>query len=82
MNATKTNATEIGARIGKAIARDVISERMDRAWTGLDAQDGDQLMAAGIEHGTPEWTEAETAAELAYTEAIADRFPAETEVSE
>jgi hypothetical protein len=34
---------EIGTRIGKAIARDVIAEDMPREWTGLDPQDADQI---------------------------------------
>lgn len=64
------DATEIGTKVGQAIAKSVISEDMPRQWTGLDAQDGDQLTAAGIEPNTPEWTAAEDAAEKAYREAI------------
>src|SRR5262245_5700224 len=59
-------AQEIGAYIGKAIARDVKAEGMPRAWTGLDPQDADQLSTAGIEFGTSAWVQAETAAEAAY----------------
>ena len=35
---------------------------MPREWSGLDAQDGDQLTSAGIEPGTLEWSQAEAAA--------------------
>lgn len=66
-----TTATEIGIKVGKAIARDVIADDMPREWTGLDAQDGDRLTAAGIDLGTPEWSEAEAAAEEAYRNAVA-----------
>jgi hypothetical protein len=34
---------EIGTQLGMAIARDVIAEGMDIQWTGLDAQDGDNI---------------------------------------
>ena len=45
-------AVEAGRAVGRAIARDVIAEDMPREWTGLDAQDGDQLTSAGIDPGT------------------------------
>lgn len=67
-----TTAHEIGTRIGQAIARDVLADNMPREWTGLDAQDGDQLMIAGIELGTPEWEQAEQAAKAAYEAALQD----------
>ena len=38
-----TTAKEIGTQIGNAIARDVLADDMPRTWTGLDAQDGDQI---------------------------------------
>lgn len=38
-----SNATEIGTKIGKAIARDVIADGLPREWTGLDPQDADQI---------------------------------------
>ena len=65
------NATEIGTRIGRAIARDVLADDLPREWTGLDAQDGDQLMAAGYRVGTDDWAAAESAAQTAYLAAIA-----------
>lgn len=68
-----TNPIEIGTRIGQAIARSVIADDTAREWTGLDAQDGDQLTAAGIEPNTPEWREAEDAAEKAYLTAISPK---------
>lgn len=61
------DARLIGARIGKAIARDVIADPdMSSDWTGLDAQDGDQLLIAGFSLGTPEWAAAEASAHEAY----------------
>ena len=65
-----TNATEIGTRIGKAIARDVIADDLPREWTGLDDQDGDQILAAGIEQDSDDWDAAEVAAEAAYQSSI------------
>ncbi len=62
------NAIEIGTRIGRAIAADVNRLKLPRNWTGLDPQDGDQLLAAGIDYGTPAWDAAEEAAEAAYRE--------------
>ena len=55
-----------GQKIGQAIARDVIADGLDRRWSGIDAQDADQLTAIGLEPGTPEWAEAEEAARVAY----------------
>lgn len=63
MNATE-QATEIGTKIGQAIARDVLAEGMPREWTGLDAQDADQI-PEGVDHDA-----VEAAAENAYLEAI------------
>ncbi len=65
-----TNA-RIGERIGRAIARDTLAEKMPHDWTGIDAQDGDQFQLAGIAPDTPEWREAEAEAELAFRTAIA-----------
>lgn len=63
-----TRAKEVGKRVGEAIARDVIAERMSREWSGLSGQDGDQFTAAGIEPITDEWDAAEAAAKVAYLE--------------
>ena len=62
----KTTVAAVGTRVGAAIARDVLAEDLPRAWTGLDSQDGDQLIAAGILPGTPEWDEVEASAEAEY----------------
>jgi hypothetical protein len=63
----KMSATEIGTRIGKAVAIDVITEEgYATEWTGLDPQDADLLLAAGYEVGTKEWEEAESAAKSEY----------------
>lgn len=59
-----TTAQEIGTKIGKAIARDVLAEDMPRKWTGLDAQDVDQI-PEGMDHA-----EVERFAEAAYGAAI------------
>lgn len=64
------NSLEVGAFVGRAIARDVIADGMNREWTGLDPQDADQFLAAGIEPNTPEWSAAESAAENAYYAAL------------
>lgn len=65
------NATEIGTRIGQAIARDVIADDLPREWTGLDDLDGDQLLVAGIEQDSDEWNAAEVAAKAAYLAVLA-----------
>ena len=66
---TKT-AEQIGRRIGRAIARDVLAGVMSREWTGLDPQDGDQLTAAGIVPDSSDWDKACTAAHETYIEAL------------
>ena len=61
MTATQLTANLInalGRQIGNAIARDVLASDMPRTWTGLDAQDGDQLTAAGIMPDTADWEQA------------------------
>lgn len=63
-------AREVGTRIGRAIARDVLADDMPREWTGLDAQDGDQLTTAGILPHTAAWEWAEQCAKAAYLEAV------------
>lgn len=65
-----TTPSSIGKRIGKAMARDVLADDMPRAWTGLDAQDGDELLADGFEPSTPEWSVAQAAAKVAYHAAL------------
>ena len=71
LTTNKTIAIAIGVSIGRAMARSVKAESMPSEWTGLDAQDGDQLLAAGYAAGSPEWDAAEEAAESAYREAVA-----------
>jgi hypothetical protein len=63
---------QVGEKIGLAIARDVIADDMPHEWDGLDGQDGDQAVAAGIHFG-PDWEAMESAAKTAYLQAIADR---------
>jgi hypothetical protein len=63
------SAIEIRTRVGRAMARDTIASDLPREWTGLDPQDADQLTAAGLVPGTPEWERAEAAAETAFVEA-------------
>lgn len=65
-----TRAQDIGTRIGQAIARDTLADKLPREWTGLSDQDGDQLTAAGIEPSSSEWEEAIEAARVAYLAAI------------
>lgn len=59
-------------RIILAIAHDVMAGRgeISKEWTGLEAQDGDQLLAAGIEPDTAGWEAAENAARTAYIAAV------------
>ena len=61
-----TAAYEIGTRVGRAIAHDVLADSLSREWTGLDPVDCDQLVAAGIEPDTAAWTVAEATAKAAY----------------
>ena len=61
-------AKQVGARIGKAIARDVIARNLPRKWTGLDPQDGDFATDSGIKPDTDQWEEMEAAAKIAYLE--------------
>lgn len=64
-----TTTQEIGRRIGQAIARDTIADDLPREWTGLEAQDGDQIpLWATTEADAME--EIEAAAKAAYLEAI------------
>ncbi len=63
-------ARRLGRTIGRAIALDVIAEDMPREWTGLDAVDGDLLLAAGMVADSDEWQIAETTAEAMYRIAI------------
>jgi len=63
-------AQKIGTRIGLAIARDVIADDMPRKWRDLDPQDGDQLLAAGIESDSEEWRIAVEAAHTAFFDAL------------
>ena len=44
MTTTETPKS-VGGRIGRAIVRDVIADGMPRRWTGMDAQDQDQVPA-------------------------------------
>lgn len=63
---TRTNASEIGLKIGAAMARDVMADDLAREWTGINDQDGDQLTAAGIEPDSQDWQEAISAAQAEY----------------
>jgi hypothetical protein len=51
-----------GEQVGRAIARDAIAEGMPLTWTGIDPQDGDVLLSAGLEPDTAQWDAAESAA--------------------
>jgi hypothetical protein len=70
-----TTAIEVGHRIGRAIARDVLAEDMPREWTGLDAQDADEATAAGLVPDTEEWAAMVEAAEAAYLAVINPEAP-------
>ena len=60
---------QVGVRIGRAIARDVIAEAGAREWSGLDPQDADQI-PEGMELAAVEAT-----AKAAYLAAV-DPCPA------
>ncbi len=67
--------TEVGARVGKAVAAGIRCDGLDSPWPGLDVLDpdiGNPLGAAGIEPGTPAWREAEAAAEQAFREVMTE----------
>jgi hypothetical protein len=64
--ATNMTAEQVGKRIGRAMARDVLAEDMPREWTGLDAQDIDQI-PGGID-----FDEVEAAAQKEYALIIRD----------
>ena len=69
---TEEIARKVGTCVGRAIARDVLAHFMPHEWTGLTAQDGDQLTAAGLELNTDAWRLAERCAEDAYWALIAE----------
>ena len=52
--------------VGRAIARSTREDHLSRKWTGLDPEDGDVLMRAGLRGGTKEWREAEEVARAVY----------------
>ena len=56
----------VGEQVGRAIARDALdlfrSEGMPLTWTGIEIDDGDVLLSAGLEPDTPQWEAAESAA--------------------
>jgi hypothetical protein len=58
--------TEAAKNIGIAMAKDTLVNGYDRKWGGLEIQDGDQLMAVGLDNTMPEWAEAEAEAKLHY----------------
>ena len=55
-----------GEQVGRANARDALalfrSEGMPLTWTGIEIDDGDVLLSAGLEPDTPQWEAAESAA--------------------
>jgi hypothetical protein len=53
MTATIQTVESVGRRIGRAIAQDVIAQGMPRNWTGLDAQDAEQI-PDGMDHDAVE----------------------------
>lgn len=69
-------AQEIGARIGNAIARDVLATpELDAEWSGIDEQDFEQMRAAGIEADTADERLSLAAARRAYDRIIGERAP-------
>lgn len=71
MDANLQRAKELGERIGRAIARDVIAEGMPPEWAGLGAQDQDQLDEfADYPEDSPEYQTIYEAARSAYQAAL------------
>jgi hypothetical protein len=64
MTTINETVESVGTRLGNAIAQTVISEDLDREWTGLEAQDVD-LIPAGMDRDA-----VEEVAERAYTETV------------
>jgi hypothetical protein len=71
MSTSTINPVEIGTQVGQAMFADAVKNNVDLEWTGIEAQDADQFVAAGLEIGSDEWEEAEEAALAAYVEAAA-----------
>jgi len=72
-----TPVQEIGARMGRAIAKGMLSDGpdfFDVEWPGLDPLDpdiyDDELDAVGIKPGSAEFKEAEAAAAEAYRQTM------------
>lgn len=59
--------------VGRAIAHSVQQDGLDWAWTGIEAEDADQLSSVGLEGGTAEWAEAERLAREAYDAELATK---------
>ena len=63
---TRRFAEEIGDQVGNDIAALVLANCGILKWTGLDAQNRDQLVAAGLVPNTEWWHVAEVEAYFAY----------------
>lgn len=57
------HARRVGERVGRAMAEDVV-------WGGLDPQDAEELLSAGLRPGTEEWRVALEAARDVYQQVI------------
>jgi hypothetical protein len=57
---------EAAKRVGIAMAKDTLANGYDRKWGGLEIQDGDMLMAVGLDNTMSEWAEAEAEAKIEY----------------
>ena len=67
---TEEQIRNTAEHVGRAIARDVIAENLDRQWTGLDIQDGDHFLKIGLDNTMPEWDRAEEIARDSYFRAL------------
>lgn len=76
------NATEVGAKIGRAMARDVLAENMPSKWMGLDPQDADIATDDGINPDTTEWVEMNSSAKKTYLSMVGepDWYPEQSEM--
>jgi len=70
-------AVETGRKCGRSLANHVLANNeIGRDWTGLEIEDGDRLLAVGIDNTMPEFAAAEAAARDEY-EMILYGIPAE-----
>ena len=68
-------ALTVGRKVGESIANDALAMQAENPeivikWAGIDPQDGDQLLDAGIDPSSDEWELALAAAKAAFIAAV------------